>query len=50
MNLTADRAPACNTTRSVAGGDNTDKNEIYEALTTDGRESPPISPKWFLPS
>jgi hypothetical protein len=39
MNLTADRAPARNTTRSVAGGDNTDKDEIYEALTTDGTRS-----------
>ena len=33
MNLTADCAPACITTRSVAGRDNTDKDEIYEALT-----------------
>ena len=32
MNLTADRVPASNTTRSVAGRDKTDKDEIYESV------------------
>ena len=45
MSLAADWAPACITTRSVEGRDNTDKDEIYEALTADERESSAVSSK-----